>query len=122
MVLMGSLALAGLAYLAVFMEDFPQNMPGFMTRFITQAFCVMGVSSLICVPAFLGLQAVYRKRLADGREESRRRATEFLESRLAKPYATPGPQGASERGDSEPIVSPAASDLGHGPLEVMTGQ
>ncbi len=122
MALIGSLALAGLAYLAIFMEDFPQNMPGLMSRFITQVFCVVGVSSLICVPAFLGLQAVYRKRLADGREESRRRATKFLESRLAKPYATPGPQGAKERCDTEPIVSPAASDLGQGPLGVMTGQ
>src|SRR5438445_12102381 len=62
LVLMGLLGLAGLAYLAIFLEEFPQNMPGFMTRFITKVFCVMGVSSLICVPAFLGLQAVYRKR------------------------------------------------------------
>ena len=60
MILSGALALAGLAYLAVFIEDFPGNIPGFMTRFITQIFCVMGLSSLICLPVFLSLQAVYR--------------------------------------------------------------
>jgi hypothetical protein len=119
MVLVGLLALAGFAYLAIFTEDFPQNIPGFMTRFITKVFCVVGVSSLICVPAFLGLQAVYRKRLADGREESRRLATRFLESRLAQPSAAFGSQGVGERRGNEPMSSPA-SDLGQDPLGAMT--
>jgi len=94
MVHLGALALAGLAYLAVFMEDFPQNIPGFMTRFITQAFCVMGLSSLICVPVFLGLQMVYRKELAHRREDCRRLATNLLESRLARPQADGERQGS----------------------------
>ncbi len=110
MVLSGALALAGLAYQAVFMEDFPGNIVGFMARFITQVFCVMGLSSLICLPVFLGLQAVYRKELAHGREDCRLLATKLLESRLAKPCTPAKPQGVGERQDSESIVwSPAAN-------------
>jgi uncharacterized membrane protein len=84
MVLLAALAFAGLAYSAVFMEDFPQNMPGFMTRFVTKLFCVLGLASLICIPAFVGLEVVYRQELNKRREECRRLATKLLESRLAR--------------------------------------
>jgi hypothetical protein len=90
MIHVGVLAFAGLGYLAIFIEDFPDNMPGFMTRFITQVFCVVALSSLICLPAFLGLGLIYRKELAEVREECRRRAAKLLESRLARP-CTPVP-------------------------------
>src|SRR5205085_11789562 len=80
--LVAGLAFAGLGYLAIFMEDFPQNMPGFMTRFITKVFCVVAMSSLICVPAFLSLGLIYRRELAQLRDECRRRASKLLESRL----------------------------------------
>lgn len=87
MILLAALAFAGLAYLAVFLEDFPQNMPGFMTRFMTKLFCLVGLGSLICIPAFVGLEVVYRKELNQRREECRRLATKLLESRLGKPRA-----------------------------------
>jgi hypothetical protein len=116
MVQMGALALAGLAYLAIFTEDFPQNIPGFMTRFMTQVFCVMGLSSLICLPVFLGLQMAYRKELAHRREDCRRLATKLLESRLARP------QGVGEREGSEVVVWAPAPDTGLGPVEVTTKQ
>jgi hypothetical protein len=122
MVLVGALALVGLAYLAIFVEDFPQNMPGFLARFITQLFCVMGLSALICVPVFLGLQVVYRTELAHGREECRRRATKLLESRLAKPSAPTRPQEVEERRGSEQVVWSPAPELGQGAAEAMTGQ
>ena len=118
----GALALAGLAYLAIFIEDFPQNIPGFMTRFITQVFCVMGLSSMICVPVFLSLQVVYRKELAHRREDCRQLATKLLESRLARPCITAMPQGVGERQGSEPVVWAPAPDTGRGPVEITTGQ
>jgi hypothetical protein len=90
MVLLATLSFAGLAYSAVFLADFPQNVPGLVTRFITNLFCVMGLGSLICIPAFVGLELVYRKELNQRREECRRLASELLESRLGKPRAPRG--------------------------------
>jgi len=120
MVLVGALGLAGLTYLAIFEEDFPQDMPGFIARFIPRLFCVMGLSALICVPVFLGLQVIYRIDLTRGREECRRRATKLLESRLAKPS---GPtQEVTEPQRREGVVWSPASDLTHGPGEAMSGQ
>ena len=122
MVLIEALALAGLGYLAIFMDDFPQNMPGFMARFITRIFCVMGLSALICVPAFLCLQAIYRKRLADGREECRQRAARFLESRLANPRVTSPSQEVRQPRMSEPVVRSPTPGSDDGPAELMTGR
>lgn len=90
MVLMAALAFAGLAYSAIFMEDFPQNVPGFLTRFLTKVFCVLGLASLICIPAFVGLEVVYRRELNKRREECRRLAAKLLESRLGKPWVLNG--------------------------------
>jgi hypothetical protein len=98
MIQAGALAFAGLAYLAIFIEDFPENMAGFMTRLITQVFCVVALSSLICVPVFLGLGLLYRRELAQVREECRRRAAKLLESRLVKPGATTRPQLVNQEG------------------------
>lgn len=122
LILVGALALAGLAYLAIFTEDFPQNMPGFMARSITRVFCVMGLSALICVPVFLCLQAVYRKRLADGREECRRLATKCLESRLAKPCATTQPLEVRQPCSREAVEWSSTPNSEEGPSEVLTGQ
>jgi len=85
MVLLAALALVGLASLAVFAEGFPHNMPGFMSRFITKFFCVLGLGSLICIPVFVILELVYRKELNQRREECRQLATKLLESRIGKP-------------------------------------
>ena len=104
-ILVGALAFAGLAYLAIFMEDFPQNIPGFVTRFLTQVFCVVALSSLICAPAFLVLGWIYRREHAQLREECRRRAAKLLESRLAKPCTRTQAQ-AVKREVIERITSP----------------
>ena len=111
----GALALAGLAYLAIFTEDFPQNIAGFMTRFLTQVFCVMGLSSVICLPVFLSLLAIYRKELAHRREDCRRLATKLLESRLAQPRLTATPHGVGERQRGESVLWETDSDTGFGP-------
>jgi len=105
MMLLAALAFAALGYLAIFLEDFPQNMPGFMGRFITQVICVVGLSSLICIPVFVGLEVVYRNELDQQREQCRRVATQLLESRLGKPRAMAGSRVVQERELIAPVVS-----------------
>jgi len=105
MVLQAALAFAGLAYLAVFLEDFPQNMPGFMTQFMTKVCCVLGLSSLICMPAFAVLELVYRKELDQRREECRGLALKLLEFRLGKPRTMTRAPVVNEREVIEPVMS-----------------
>jgi hypothetical protein len=113
MILLGALAFAGLGYLAVFLEDFPRNLPGFMTRFVTQTCCVLALSSLICIAAFMGLEVVYRKELDKRREQCRCLATKLLEARLGKPNTMSRPRLATEPEVIEAVVS--SSD--HKPMQ-----
>ena len=85
MVLFAALAMAGLCYAAVFLEDYPLNLSQFTAQSIVKVLSALGVSSLICLVAFLGLGAIYRKELDQQREECRRLATKLIETRLSKP-------------------------------------
>ena len=87
MALLAGLALAGLGYAAVFVLDTPQNMTEFIRPFVVKAFCALGLGSLICLLAFVGLGAVYRRELNQRRDECRLLATRLLEARLDKPRA-----------------------------------
>ena len=89
MALFAALAMAGLGYGVVFLENPPQNMSQFITPFIIRLLCALGVGSLVCMLAFMGLGAVYRNELELRREECRRLATKLLESRLGKPRTAP---------------------------------
>jgi hypothetical protein len=84
MVLFAALAMAGLCYAVVFLEDYPLNLSQFTAQSILKALCALGVGSLICLVAFLGLGAIYRKELDQRREECRRLATKLIETRLSK--------------------------------------
>ena len=112
MILLGALAFAGLGYLAVFLDDFPRNMPGFMTRFVTQVCCVLGLSSLICIPAFVGLEVVYRMELDKRREECQCLATKLLESRLGKP----GTMIQSRLATQPAVITAVVSSSDHEPI------
>jgi hypothetical protein len=94
MVLLAALAAAGLGCGAVFSADFPQNMARFMTRFSSKACCVLGLASLLCLLAFLNLEAGYRQQWDEWREECRRLALRLLESRLDQLRPRPLPRGA----------------------------
>ena len=93
MVLLAALAAAGLGCCAVFSADFPQNMARFMTRFSSKACCVLGLASLLCLLAFLNLEAGYRRQLDEWREECRRLALNLLGDRLGKLRPMPLPRG-----------------------------
>lgn len=84
------LGAAGLGYAAIFME-FPQSPLQFITPLFNKVFCALGGGSLICMLAFWGLGVLYRKELEKCREECRRLATRFFESRLGKPGTVPLP-------------------------------
>jgi hypothetical protein len=86
-------------------------MPGFMARFITQVSCVLRLSSLICIPVFVGLEVVYRKELDQQREQCRRVATQLLESRLGKPRTMAGSSVVKEREVIESVVSSPDREL-----------
>src|ERR1017187_5559189 len=72
------LAMVGLGYAAVFLNNFPYN----TSKHIINIICALGVGSLISLLAFVGLGMVYRKKLDQRREECRQLVTRLLESRL----------------------------------------
>lgn len=89
MVLLAAVAVAGLGYSAIFLEDYPQRTAQFVTRFIVRVFFALGLGALISLVAFVGLRLVYRLKLDQRREECRQLVTKLLESRLGRPVTTP---------------------------------
>ncbi len=85
MTLLVALAMAGLCYSAVCLSGYPQDMTQLMAQFISKVFCALGLGSLICLLAFVGLGVVHRNKLDQRRQECRRLATRVMESRLGKP-------------------------------------
>jgi hypothetical protein len=97
MALFAALAMAGLCYAAVFVPGHPLNLSEYTGRLIIKLFCALGVGSLICLLAFLGLGVIYRKELDQRREECRQLATKLLESRLGRPCATTSSASVKEQ-------------------------
>ena len=87
MALFAALAISGVCYYVVFLLDNPLSMSQLLTHAISKVFCAVALGSLICMLAFMGLGAVYRKDLDQRREECRRLARKLMESRLGKPRA-----------------------------------
>jgi uncharacterized membrane protein YuzA (DUF378 family) len=115
MLLVAALAVAGLGYSAIFLTDYTQDLFGFMTQFITKVFCALGLASLICLLAFMGLEVVYRKQLDLRREECRQLVMKLMESRLGRPGAAYLPGVVNEPGNlvsrKETVVSAPMMNL-----------
>jgi hypothetical protein len=94
MALLTALAMAGLCYSAVFQA---QSMSQLTRSFTSKVFCTLALGSLICLTAFVGLGAIYRKVLDQRREECRRLATKLLESRLGTSHPRPLPGAVKDR-------------------------
>ncbi len=88
MALFAALAVAGLCYSSVLLADHPGDMPRFATPLVSKILCALGLGSLICLLAFVGLGAVYRKELERRREECRQLTMKTFESRLGNPAVT----------------------------------
>ena len=85
MAILTALAVAGLGYPAILVENFPYTAP----RFVVNLVCALGAASLICLLVFVGLGMAYRWKLDQRREECRLLVTKLLASRLGKPVAAP---------------------------------
>jgi hypothetical protein len=109
MVVLTTLAVAGLGYPAILLENFPYNAPPFIMHLIY----ALGVGSLISLLAFAGLGMVYRKKLDRLEEACRRMITRLFESSLGQPGATllhsMPDSSAGDRDDGTTQVAAAAN-------------
>ena len=85
MALLAALAVAGLGYGAVLVEDVLYNTSDLIIAIIG----AVGVGSLFCLMVFVVLGIAYRNNLDQRREECRQLVTRLLESRLGKPVTPP---------------------------------
>ena len=99
------LGLAGVGYGGILQENFPYNLP----QHVTYVFCVFVLASLICLVAFAGLLAVYRRKLHRLREECRRLVARLLESHLGKPHIPTLPTSHRVFDDGEAFQGAAES-------------
>ena len=97
MALFAALAMAGLGYYAIFVAKYPLNLPDIAVQWIIKLLCALGVGSIICLLAFLGLGVIYRKDLDLRREECRQLAMKIMESRLGKSCTVPLPGAVKDR-------------------------
>jgi hypothetical protein len=105
MALLTALAVAGLCYAAVLVENFPYNTP----QFIFNIICALGLTCMICLVVFVGLRMVYRMKLDQRREDCRKLVARLLESRLGKPVAVSPPGVVHEPGNIVPRDERVAS-------------
>ena len=85
MAVLAALAVFGLGYGVILVNNFPNNFP----QYILNTFGVLAVSWLVCILAFAGLGVVYRWKLDRRREECRQIVKRLLESRLGRTVSMP---------------------------------
>jgi len=94
MLLLASLAAAGLCYGAVFLVG-SVTFSQFASQVVIKIFSVMGLGSIICLVTFGVIDILYQIRLARHREECRSLAIRLVESRLGKPSALASSRAAA---------------------------
>lgn len=80
MAVLAAMAVVGLGYSAILVEDFPQN----KTPLLIRIFCALGLASLVSLLTFAALWLVSVSELENQREKCRRLVTRIVESRLGK--------------------------------------
>lgn len=85
MAVLTALAVAGLGYAAILIEDVPWDTSHLLVKIVS----TLGLTSMICLVAFAGLRMVYRLKLNQRREECRHLIARLLESRLGIPLPAP---------------------------------
>src|SRR6185503_6114310 len=83
MAVLVAMAVVGLGYSAILLEDFPQN----KTQLLMRIFYALGLASLVSLLAFAGFWLVCLGELNEQRERCRRFVTRIVESRFGKPAA-----------------------------------
>lgn len=107
MAVMMVLAVAGLGYAAIMIEDFPQDTSHPMIKIAG----TLGLTSIICLVAFAGLRVVYHFRLNQRREEGRQLVTRLLESHLSRPGTPPWRKDPFGDGHRETVQFATGRDL-----------
>jgi hypothetical protein len=87
MAMVAGLAMAGLGYGAILLDDFPGRISVFTSLSVIKIFCALGIGSLICLLAFTGAGLFHRRELSRRRDECRRLVTNLLESHLGEPQS-----------------------------------
>ncbi|HXC97711.1 MAG TPA: hypothetical protein VN048_00110 [Verrucomicrobiae bacterium] len=87
MAMVAGLAMAGLGYGAVLLDDFPGRISVFTSLSVIKIFCAVGIGSLICLLAFTGAGLFHRRELSRRRDECRSLVTKLLESHLGEPQS-----------------------------------
>jgi hypothetical protein len=108
------LAVVGLAYWGMFLAGSPSTMAQSSSQVIANAFCGLGLGSLISLLAFVFLGAVYRNRTGQRREEVRQFAEKLLEKRLGNPAIPPLPgavMGQQIFSDRNAAIVPASTSV-----------
>jgi hypothetical protein len=93
-----ALAMAGLGYSVIILEDYP---PDFTSATI-RIFCALGLAALVSLLAFFAFWIFCRSELNEQRDRCRWFVTKIVESRLGKPA------GISSEEMSKPNLDPAA--------------
>jgi hypothetical protein len=87
MAFLTTLAVAGLGYPSILLENFPYSAPPFLMHLIY----ALGVGSLVSFMVFAGLGTVYRKKLDRRKEKCPPLASRPFESSLGQPDCAPLP-------------------------------
>jgi hypothetical protein len=93
-----AVAIAGLGYSLIVLEDYPSD----FTSAIIRIFCALGLSAIVSLLAFFAFWSLCRNELNKQREQCRRLVMRIVESRLGKPAVI------SSAEMSKPNVHPAA--------------
>jgi len=107
MVLLAGIAMTSLCYALLFVDRYPQNLSDFATPFVFKVISALGIGSVICLVAFLGLGVTYRKELNQRREECRRLATRVLVSHLGQPRTRKSPGVVKNQSVVRNLAKPA---------------
>lgn len=113
MAMLAALAVAGLGYAMVLVDNFPYN----ISPFILNLICTLGVASLISLLAFAGLGTIYCRQLDQRREECRQSVAKLLAARLGQPAATSLPDKQVDGGNGRTV---GVADEANGSAEKNT--
>jgi len=91
------MALVTLAYHAVLLTEYRATLSQFIMPWTIRLCIALSVTSVICLLAFAGLGAIYRKEHNDHRQECRRLIENFLECRFGSKAAGALTHSAAER-------------------------
>ena len=99
MAVLTAVALAGLGYAAILIENLPWDTSHLMVKIVS----TLGLTCIICLVAFAGVRMVYRLKLNQRREEGRQVVTKLLGFRPGGPGITSNREDLFGDGNCETV-------------------